>query len=100
VEFRKVFVVEPVHDTSVFKKYTSNVTFLLRGDERAIDMQERIRENLSEFNPEQDAFISMGRTTACIIAGLEISRFVGAGSKVKLGIFQGEGDYIFIEVET
>jgi len=87
-KFRTLFVVEPSHDLSITKKYTDNVKFITTGTEL-----------VEEFDPKLDAIIPMGRTSACLIAGLFIRSKIPKGEKVKIGIYRSDA-YIFIDVEV
>lgn len=98
-KFRTLFVVEPSHDLSITKKYTDNVKFITTGTELVEELPERVSVSLEDFDPKLDAIIPMGRTSACLIAGLFIRSKIPKGDKVKIGIYRSDA-YIFIDVEV
>lgn len=96
--FRKIFLVEPTHDFSVAKKYTDTVVFMTDGSERAEALDDKIASILEGFDPEQDAVVSMGRTVACLVAGIMIGSAF-PGFDLTFGIFRGDA-YEFITIPT
>jgi hypothetical protein len=99
--FRKIFVVEPTHDISILSRNCSQVVFLSKGDEKIETIAETMSSNLSEFNPDEDALVPMGRVSSCAIAGVLLSNRFRKDPRVVLmiGIYAGN-KYIFIPLEV
>jgi hypothetical protein len=97
IQFRKLFVVEPSHDVSATKKYTSQVVFITSGEESIEEVQHKIEQNIKEFDPKLDAFIPMGRVTSCSIALALIGRKIPKGESVMMGVYRNES-YFFVPV--
>lgn len=99
-KFRTLYVVEPSHDLSIAKEYTDTVKFVTTGTELVDQLMDRISASLENFDPEQDAVIPMGRTSACLITGLILRSKIPKGGIVKIGVYKKDSKYMFVDVEV
>lgn len=100
-KFRKLFVVEPSHDVSVLSKYSSNIIFLGDSEEKIVDLPNKMKKYLEDFDPDLDAIIPMGRVSSCVLAGLLVGSKLTYSDPIiiMIGIYKNE-EYIFIPVEV
>lgn len=96
--FRTLYIVEPSHDLSVVKDYTDNIKFITTGTELVEGLAERVSASLEDFDPEEDAIIPMGRTSACLITGLILRSKIPKGGTVKIGVYKKDSKYVFVKV--
>ena len=95
-QFRKIFVVEPAHDLSALIEFGEDITYVFNRYEQVDDMLSKAQSSLREFNPETDAFVPIGRVTACSVAGMVLSKMTG-NKPVNFGIYKN-GVYRFIKM--
>lgn len=101
--FRKIFVVEPSHDVSILSRYSDQIVFLSTVEDKLNDLPDKISKMLSDFDPDNDAVIPMGRVSSCLIAGISIASKIlseiplGENRLIVIG-FYSVSDYIFIEM--
>lgn len=94
--FRKIFVVQPSHDLSALKNYTDNIELLTTGYENAEDLAPKIELKLTEFDPDTDAFVPVGKLISTMISGMIIQKLV-PDREIKIGIYR-DRDYEFMSV--
>jgi len=62
--FRKIFVAEPSHDVSGLKAHTDEIVFITTGYQNIDKLPSEIARSLEDFDPQQDAFVPLGRLMA------------------------------------
>jgi|SRR3990172_6365387 len=97
VRFRRIYVVEPRYNVQLIEKYADSVEFLTNGTDHVSDLRDMIKRNLTDFDPETDALITMGRAVACLITGL-IVREIWPSEKISFGIYRGDS-YEFMKID-
>jgi hypothetical protein len=104
--FKTIYVVEPAHSINALKKYADDVVFISDLGISVSCLYEHILGELSEFNPETDALIPMGRASACTIAGivvvlasiLNMKKFNIPKVFISIGVYKDER-YFFERIE-
>lgn len=97
LKFRKIFIVEPSHDFSMAKRYSSRIMFLTDGGEKAQELESTIANALEDFDFSSDAIIPMGKVVSCLIAGAALRNKLPIGQSITVGVFRGDS-YEFIKV--
>lgn len=100
-KFRRIFVVQPVHDFSPLGNNTEEMIFLTTGKEETSSLYRRIRTLIQEsFDPSVDAVVPAGKSVACLITGNVLGTLF-PGIPIIMGVFRKDGDenyYEFVEV--
>jgi len=100
IQYRTIYVVQPVHDFSPLTISTKNIKFITNGKELVEDMPEVIAEALQGFDPFLDAVIPVGRSIICMLVGAELAKRF-KGQYITFGLFRTvneQKNYAFMEV--
>jgi hypothetical protein len=95
--FRKIFVAEPSHDVSGLKAHTDEIVFVTTGYQTIEKLPIEIAKNLEEFNPQQDAFVPLGKLVATfLISMFFVKKFPSSG--IWIAIYRDK-EYTFVNTK-
>jgi hypothetical protein len=94
--FRTIYVQEPSpkKDYGPLKEYATDIVFMLSGMEEHYTVEQKLRDELEEFDPVFDAVIPVGRVIEAFILG-KVLRSRCQGRLVCMGIYFDK-DYTFM----
>jgi len=99
--FNAVWITQPLHDFSSLRFHTQSLKFLSDGQETLDDLPRQFVDRLAEFNPETDAIVCVGRSTANALVGAALAKLF-PGTVVTFGVFRSwepdQRKYVWMEV--
>lgn len=92
-KFRKILIAEPGKDFGALAGLAADTSFVCKGFEQDTEQDREIDKALTDFDPEQDAVVPVGRLSVVTRLFLELGRRYPE-HRVVVGVYQHQnGEY-------